>query len=99
MSGFSGIRRMVPPPPAPDEQQRIDKLVAELKRRGVSTDMCPRCRTFDWVVDFFQMPVTQEGFVSPFGQGITGYLPVVSFSCKNCGYLMYHNLKIIETPK
>ena len=98
MSGFSGIRRTVPPPPG-YEQERIDGLVAELKQRGVSTDMCPRCRTFDWTVDFFQIAVAHEGWVSPLGQGVTGYLPVACFSCKNCGYLMYHNLKILETPK
>lgn len=101
MSGFSGIRRITPPPlpPESNEQTRIDKLVAELKRRGVSTDNCPRCRTFDWSVDFFQMPVAHEGFISPFGQGVSGYLPVACFTCKNCGYLVYHNLKVIEASK
>jgi hypothetical protein len=81
------------------EQQRIDRLVAELKRRGVTNDRCPRCGTFDWAVSFFQMPAAHEGFVSPFGQGITGYIPVACFNCKNCGYLMYYNLRVIETSE
>jgi phage FluMu protein Com len=98
MSGFSGIRKTVSSPPN-NEQVRIDKLVAELKSRGVLTDACARCRTFDWSVDFFQMPVAHEGFISPFGQGVSGYLPVACFTCKNCGYLVYHNLKVIETSK
>lgn len=98
MSGFSGIRRTVPPPPG-YQQNRIDNLVAELKRRGVTSDRCARCGTVDWNVDFFQLPAAKEGFVSPLGQGIEGYIPVACFSCKNCGYLMYHNLNIIETRK
>ena len=97
MSGFSGIRRSTLPAPPGDPQKRIDKLVDELKRRGVSPDMCPRCRTFDWEVDFFQIPAAYEGFVSPLG-GIKGYAPVACFTCKNCGYLIYHNLLVIEQP-
>lgn len=97
MAGFSGVRRTVPPPPG-SEQNRIDRLVAELKRRGVATDLCPRCGTFDWEVDFFQIPAAPEGFVSPLG-GIKGYAPVACFTCKNCGNIIFHNLLVIEQSK
>jgi hypothetical protein len=86
------------PPEANPQQKRIDLLVAELKRRGVATDLCARCGTFDWEVDFFQIPAAHEGFVSPLG-GLKGYVPVACFTCKNCGYLVYHNLLVIEKSK
>jgi hypothetical protein len=87
-----------PMPSQENRQDRIDLLVAELRRRGVSSDLCPRCGTSDWEVDFFQIPAAREGFVSPLG-GITGYVPVACFNCKNCGYLIYHNLLVIEKPR
>lgn len=90
---------MTPTPLEADPQKRIDLLVAELKKRGVSNDRCPRCSTPDWEVDFFQLPAAHEGFVSPLGTGIRGYVPVACFTCKNCGYLIYHNLLVIEKSK
>jgi hypothetical protein len=95
MGGFSGIRRTVPPPPG-SEQARIERLVAELKRRGVKSDYCPRCGTFDWEVDFFQQPAASEGTTAPLLGRLVGYIPVASFGCKNCGYMMYHNLTVLE---
>jgi|HubBroStandDraft_1064217.scaffolds.fasta_scaffold113791_1 hypothetical protein len=99
MSGLSGIRRTVPPPPGAQDQARIDRLIAELKKRGVASDHCQRCGTSDWEVDFFQIPVAYEGVVSPVAGGIKGYVPVACFGCKNCGYLMYHNLLVLDQPK
>jgi len=90
-SGFSGIRR-TGPSPISEQQERIDSLVAELKKRGVSSDQCPRCNTFDWAVDFLQIPAGPEG-ASAF---LSMLVPVAMFTCKNCGYVLYHSLKVLE---
>jgi hypothetical protein len=95
-SGFSGIRRTVPSPIS-EQQKRIDSLVAELKKRGVSSDQCPRCKTFDWAVDFLQIPAAPEG-AGGFSTStlLSMLVPVAMFTCKNCGHVLYHSLKVLE---
>jgi hypothetical protein len=96
MAGFSNIRRTVPPPPS-EVQSKIDQLIVELKKRGVASDKCPRCNTFDWAVDFLQIPA---GPVGAAGYNVpsppTLFIPVASFACRNCGYMMYHNMRVLE---
>ncbi len=100
MSGFSGIGNMTIDPPFGDPQKRIEHLVAELRKRGVASDKCARCNTSAWSVDFFQIPAVQENLVSVSIDGnLRGYLPVACFTCKNCGYIVYHNLRVLEQPK
>jgi hypothetical protein len=95
MSGLSGIGRPTPPPGS--TQQRIDEVVAKLKARGAISDFCPRCGVFDWSVDFFQIPVSPmlAGTYLLMGPQ-SGLIPAVCFVCKNCGYMMFHNLNVLE---
>jgi hypothetical protein len=101
MSGFEGIRRTVPPPPGSAElQQKINEVVAELRSRGLHDDRCPRCRTTNWSVDFFQLPIAPigAGGYSP-GPLLNAFVPVASFTCMNCGNTINHNLKILGKDK
>jgi predicted nucleic-acid-binding Zn-ribbon protein len=84
------------------EQQKIDDVVAELRNRGLYNDTCPRCRrSTNWATDFFQMPVAP----STTGMGLAvfpqlnAFIPIVSFTCTNCGYMMNHNLRILGKEK
>jgi hypothetical protein len=78
------------------EQQKINEVIAELRKRGLYDDRCPRCRTTNWGTNFFQLPVapiTAPGFyVAP---QLNSFIPVVLFTCSNCGYMVHHNLKIL----
>lgn len=89
------------PPPLikidPEAVQLVDAALAELKRRNVTHDYCPRCDTFDWSVE----PVAIS--VKPLRGVPTGlpsaYFPaeimVIQIVCKNCGYTMFHNLNVL----
>lgn len=102
------------------EQIRTDKIIEELKRRGVADDHCPRCGVFDWNVEFLEIiarpavprppaiprPPGLAGLVPstyvnlPFAQPMpTGVIPVVCFVCKNCGFQIFHNSNVLETPR
>lgn len=89
-------------------QSRINQIIAELKKRGVATDNCPRCAVFDWSVDFLEIaarPATSPAV--PLSSllrmdssvAATGFIPAVVFVCKNCGYTMFHNINVLETPR
>jgi hypothetical protein len=105
MSGLYGIRPSLPPLTG-SPQERINQIVAKLKERGVQSDYCPRCNVFDWSVDFLQMPAAPErdayaalfGHTTPFSTS-PGFIPVACFACKNCGYMLYHDLRVLENPR
>ena len=83
------------------QQERVNEIVSELRKRGLHDDRCPRCHTTNWDCNFVHIPL------APLTMGlqpITGYVPtasafvpVVLFTCLNCGYLIYHNLNVLET--
>jgi hypothetical protein len=83
------------------EQKKVNDVVAELRRRGVFDERCPRCkRSTNWGANFFQMPVapTQApGFY--IAEQLSTFFPVVSLTCTNCGYMVYHNLKVLGLDK
>lgn len=103
-SGLQGIKRHIPAP------TRINKAIAELKRRGVSNDHCPRCNTFDWTVDINDIPANSamaQPSLPPMQLHArysynTAYGPVISMLsivCKNCGYTLFHNMNVLESPR
>jgi hypothetical protein len=80
----------------PDAVKLVQRAIAVLKDRRVIHDNCPRCETFDWGVE----PIAIE--VIPLTKSSTlpmSYYPahtsLLQFTCKNCGYTMFHNLKTI----
>jgi predicted nucleic-acid-binding Zn-ribbon protein len=78
-------------------QERIDKAIKELKKRGVESDYCPRCNTSDWNVDLLEIPANSEVSKSilPPPMGYQSNLSVLGIVCKNCGYTMFHNLNTL----
>lgn len=101
MSGFQDIKRFTV---AQSPQQRIQLAIAELKRRGVSSDFCPRCNTSDWNVDLLEIPANSA--MSSYGANQAligtnylfqggGRLSLLGIVCKNCGYTLFHNLDIL----
>ena len=103
MSGFQNIRRSLHPLVSP--QDRIQQAIEELKRRGVSSDFCPRCNTSDWNVDLLEIPA--DSALSRAGQQFhptanvvayqqaIGVIPLLGIVCKNCGYSIFHNLNVL----
>jgi hypothetical protein len=82
----------------PEAEKLVERALAELKKRNVTQDYCPRCETFDWNVEPIAIGVTPL-------RGIPATLPVsywpgqinaLQFVCKNCGYTMFHNLNILD---
>jgi hypothetical protein len=93
-------------------QIRTQAIIDELKKRGVTNDRCPRCDTFDWSVDFLEIPArpTVNNPTVPlkyllhadpqFAQPMpTGFIRMVCIACRNCGYTMFHNLDILQMAK
>ena len=88
-----------------DSQIRTTTVVKELKNRGVSDDYCPRCGVFDWSVDFLELVARPAAYPSggfldselTFNQPLpSGFMRVVCFVCKNCGYAVFHDLSVLE---
>lgn len=82
----------------PEAVKIVDAALAELKKRGVKHDYCPRCETFDWSVDPVAISVIPLKSI-PVGLP-NAYFPanifVIQIVCKNCGYTMFHNLNVLE---
>src|SRR5262245_31960644 len=102
MSGFQDIKRS-PSRFAESPQKRIQNAISELKRRGVSSDFCPRCNTSDWNVDLLDIEANSAMSSEPlYGLSGIGYpfqgngrLSLLGIVCKNCGYSIFHNLDIL----
>jgi ribosomal protein S27AE len=85
----------------PEAVKLVEKALAELKKRNVTHDYCPRCETFDWnvepiaidVIPLRGVPATLPGSYWP------GQINAIQFVCKNCGYTMFHNLNILDLAK
>jgi hypothetical protein len=98
MSGF-----LKTPPPAQSPQERIQKGIEELKRRGIQSDNCPRCATTGWNVDLIEIsarsalaiPSGQLFPRSPVYEQAGGFIPLLGFACKNCGFSMFHDLSVL----
>jgi predicted nucleic-acid-binding Zn-ribbon protein len=90
-------------------EARIQKALDTIKARGVENDFCPRCGIFDWNVDLLDIAANSE-MASRFGMPLfmlavsppkqtLGSLSVLSITCKNCGYTMFHTLNVLEGLK
>jgi len=84
-------------------QERIQKGIEELKRRGVQTDNCPRCNTTGWTADLIEMSA-RSAHAIPGGQLFPrssaydqagGFIALLELICKNCGYAVFHNLNVL----
>ena len=64
--------------------EKLDLAIAELRKRGVKNDYCPRCETDDWNIDLLEIPANSE--LSPFSdaamRGLSG-LPFLPSSAKS----------------
>jgi hypothetical protein len=90
--------------PSPNSpQERIHKGLEELKRRGIKNDNCPRCDTADWNVDLIEVSA-RSAVAIPSGQLFPrsfaydqagGFIPLLGFVCKHCGFSMFHDLNIL----
>jgi hypothetical protein len=90
-------------PPSESLQERIQKAVEELKRRGVKSDHCPRCDTSDWNLDLIEISARSSLSV-PSGQlfprsaayeQAAGFIPLLGMVCKNCGFCVFHDLLVL----
>jgi hypothetical protein len=82
---------------SPTTQERIAQALAELSKRGVKHDYCPRCDHRDWNVDLLEVPANtalSESGLPPWS-GASGYLPLLAVVCTNCGNSIFHNLNIL----
>jgi len=75
----------------------IERALAELKKRNVKNDYCPRCETFDWNVDSVAITVTPiQGIPATAPSAwFPASIPAIQIVCKNCGYTMFHNLNTL----
>lgn len=97
MGGFNNLRNRLLMTLSPED--RVRKVVEALKKKGIQNDYCPRCNAFDWSVDFLEIPATpiQTTYSSHnFYQITPSKLSVVAIQCKNCGYLIFHNMDVLE---
>jgi predicted nucleic-acid-binding Zn-ribbon protein len=81
----------------PEAIRLVETALEELKKRNVKNDYCPRCETFDWNVDPVAIPVTPlQGVPAATPQAyFPGFIPAIQIVCKNCGYIMFHNLNAL----
>jgi predicted nucleic-acid-binding Zn-ribbon protein len=75
----------------------------ELKRRGLKSDNCPRCNTSGWTLDLIEMSARSAQAI-PGGQLFPrsatydqagGFIALLGFTCKNCGYALFHDLSVL----
>jgi len=90
-------------PPSQSPQERIGKGIEELKRRGVTSDSCPRCNTSGMNVDLMEISARSAVAVSS-GQLFPrsaaydqagGFIALLGFVCKHCGFSMFHDLNVL----
>ena len=84
---------------SPQTQAKIEEALRAVKERGAKDDYCPRCRSTNWLVDLLAIPGVPLPNpmlgVSMAYSPPTGFIPVISFMCANCGYTMFHNLNAL----
>jgi predicted nucleic-acid-binding Zn-ribbon protein len=89
----------------PETRARIEQALKVLRDRGATNDYCPRCSTDNWKVELIAIPaVSVPNLVLAWRQGSglapttayqTGYIPLLSIACANCGYTIFHNLNVL----
>lgn len=77
-----------------EEPQLTDKLTRILQERNIVAD-CPRCSTNEWYVDLLALPVLP--FPVTDSQVSRPDVPMLFLTCRNCGWIAMHSLKILDT--
>jgi hypothetical protein len=107
-SEFAAGRATVAVDVATPQEKRINGALAELGRRRhePKEDYCPRCGVFDWNVDILDIPANSlmARPALPTGsyrytQQPTGFISTLSLVCKNCGFMIFHNMDVLGQPK
>jgi predicted nucleic-acid-binding Zn-ribbon protein len=76
-----------------EELPRLDeKLTRILEERNLGAE-CPRCGSNEWLVDRLALPVLSLP-VTDF-QAPRPDVPMLFFTCRNCGWIAMHSLKIL----
>jgi hypothetical protein len=90
-------------PLGPEAQAFVRRVLDILREKGATQDYCPRCSTSDWNVDVLGIQVhSLSSDPRVLGQWrYTPYVPmgaapVLAIVCKNCGYMMFHNLDVLD---
>jgi predicted nucleic-acid-binding Zn-ribbon protein len=87
----------MPKPLDPRAVKLVESALAEMKKRKVTNDFCPRCSTSDWSVDPIAINVIP--LIGPPASTLHSYFPgqiaLLQIVCKNCGYTMFHNLSAL----
>jgi len=73
------------------DPETINKAVSVLRARGASAE-CPRCRTKNWIAELVAFAASPLPHIPGGGVSIGSYVPALSMTCKNCGYVAMHNL-------
>lgn len=80
-----------------DEQQKDAKALAEaalakLRTKGISA-ACPRCSQPNWNAELLGILVT--GVPSVSFSLPPPHAPTIALTCRNCGFMAFHNLKVL----
>jgi predicted nucleic-acid-binding Zn-ribbon protein len=79
------------------ESERVSRALAALHEKN-AVRPCQRCGVNQWIGELLAI---HSGALPLTGAGVTlgGYLPVISVSCSNCGYQVFHNLIVLGLVK
>jgi predicted nucleic-acid-binding Zn-ribbon protein len=83
----------------PEMQSKIQEALQALAQRGAKIDYCPRCSARNWLVDLLAIPAI--ALPNPMiGAGMaysppTGFIPLITIMCQNCGHTLLHNLNVL----
>ncbi len=86
---------------SPQKRAKIEQVLTLLRQRGAvpAQDYCPRCGQINWNVDLLLVQVQVPGdpgplpFLTP--PRTSSFIPTLTFTCTNCGYMFMHNLNIL----
>ena len=74
--------------------QLTEKLARMLQEQNVVAE-CPRCGTNEWYTDLLALPVLSYPVTG--SQVSRSDVPVFFLTCRNCGWIAMHSVKILET--
>ncbi len=77
-----------------EEPQLTAKLARILQEKNVVAE-CPRCGTNEWYTDLLALPVLSYPVTG--SQVSRSDVPMFSLTCRNCGWIAMHSVKILET--
>jgi predicted nucleic-acid-binding Zn-ribbon protein len=75
------------------EPQLTEKLARILQEKNVVVE-CPRCGSNEWYTDLLALPVLSYPVAG--SQVSRPDVPVFFLTCRNCGWIALHSVKILE---